>query len=102
MGKQIATLVGGVHAVGVAISPDGKWAFVKAETSNSVSVLDARRNTLASNRPDYVIPAAAAWAPDGWCACVTNRIGGTLTEIEGSTHGLVSTIPIDARPGSLP
>src|SRR5256885_8861907 len=98
-GRTLATLVVGIEPEGVAISPSGRWVYVTAETSNSVSVIDTRKKSVVSNFLVDVRPRAAAWAPDGARAYVTNEISGTLAVIDGRTHELISSIPIDAAQG---
>jgi YVTN family beta-propeller protein len=48
-GKVVATMVVGIEPEGVSVSPNGRWAYVTAETSNSVSIIDTRSNKVVSN-----------------------------------------------------
>src|SRR5204862_570562 len=97
--RTVATLIVGIEPEGVAIGPSGRWLYVTAETSNSVSVIDTKTDSVVSNILVDVRPRAAAWSPDGARVYVSNEISGTLAVIDGRTHALISSIPIDGAQG---
>lgn len=45
-GELLGALVVGIEPEGVTISPDGRWVYVTAETSNTVSVIDTKTNQV--------------------------------------------------------
>src|ERR1044071_537018 len=64
-------LVVGIEPEGVAISPDRRWVYVTAETSNTVSVIDTARRTVAASFLVDPRPRSAALSPDCRWAYVT-------------------------------
>lgn len=57
---MIATLIVGIEPEGVALSPDGRWVYVTAETSNTVSVIDTRASQVVASFLVDPRPRAAA------------------------------------------
>src|SRR5207237_10768563 len=74
-------------------SANAQWAYVTAKTSNSVSVIATKKNSVVANSSADVIPRAVAWAPDRSRVYVSNQISGTLAVIHGHTHALTSLDP---------
>jgi len=50
--KVISSLIVGIEPEGVALSPDGRWVYVTAETSNTVSVIETTRWSLNRSPPE--------------------------------------------------
>src|SRR5438067_5952887 len=47
--KKIAPYITGTEPEGVAVRHDGKWAYITAETSSTVSVIDLQKKKVAAN-----------------------------------------------------
>jgi YVTN family beta-propeller protein len=83
--KNPTDIAVGSGAVGVAITPNGKTAFVANRTSSTVSTIDVK--TKAKNPTDIPVganPNGVAVTPDGKTAFVTNLAGGTVSTIDVS------------------
>jgi YVTN family beta-propeller protein len=70
----------GTFPVGVAVTPDGKHAYVTNEGDGTVSVIDTATNTVeAATLPVGTVPFGAAVTPDGKRVYVTNIADPCLT-----------------------
>lgn len=90
----------GMEPEGVAISPDGRFVYVTAETSNSVTAIDAKADTVISTFLVDARPRDAAFSPDSRRAYVTSELGGSVSEIDVATHSIVRTLRLPR--GNLP
>src|SRR5690606_39547084 len=84
--EQLANFRVGVEAEGVAVSPDGRWVYITAEATHTVTVVDAVelsvvKHFLVGNRPRVV-----EFSNDGTRAYVTAEIGGTISVVDTSSH----------------
>ena len=91
----------GSHPRGVAITPDGKTAYVCNSSSNSVTPI-----TLATNTPGTAIavgagPYAIAITPDGTKAYVCNCSSASVTPITLATNTAGTAIAVGAGPYSI-
>lgn len=95
------TVESGTIAVGsgptdVAVTPDGKKAYVTNYNSNSVTVIDLENPTAAPTTIPNVgsTPTSIAISPSGEFAYVTNYnssgVGGTVSRIQLSTRAVTS------------
>jgi len=66
-----ATVQAGIGPQGVAITPNGAFAYVANFTSNDVSVIDTATNTVVATVPVGAGPWGVAIAPSGAFAYVT-------------------------------
>ncbi len=92
-----ATVVVGTCPAGVAITPDGKHAYVANQTSGTVSVIDAATNTVVATIPfvsNTDSPIGVAITPDGKYAYVTKGNPNTVSVIATATNLVVATIPV--------
>src|SRR6266536_3606586 len=89
-----------IPTFGVAVTPDGKTAFVDNHASGTVSTIDVKTRT--NNATDVTvgsISAGVAVTPDGKTAFVANFASNTVSTIDvktGTKH------PTDITVGSLP
>ena len=97
----------GISQVGIAITPDGKHAYVTTfgpNGSNPVAVIDTPSNTVVANIPVGIGAAGVAISPDGTRAYVTvatNTTGignGIVSVIDTSNNSVVTTIPVGSTP----
>ena len=80
---------------GVAITPDGRRAYVVAQAV--LAVIDTATNTVVSHPDVGPSPAAVAISPDGRRAYVTNAWGfdtfaGSIVVIDTATGAVIDTI----------
>jgi len=105
-GKQIAAIdVGGVTGHEVAVSPDGKTAYVpiygnagvgRAGTDgNLISVIDLASRKIVGKVefPHGVRPHCAVWDKNTGMLLVTTEIDKTVTIIDPKTLKIVGTVP---------
>ncbi len=82
----------------IAITPDGRTAYVANNTDNTVSPID-----LATGRAGWPIPvpsgpAGIAITPDGRTAYVTDADKNLVTPIDLATEAVGASIPVGAFP----
>jgi YVTN family beta-propeller protein len=97
--KEPTDIPVGSGAVGVAVTPDGKTAFVANRASGTVSTVDVK--TRAKNATDIPVganPNRVAVTPDGRTAFVAQLYGGTVATIDVKTR---TKHPTDITAGSL-
>ncbi|MFI5343318.1 MAG: hypothetical protein ACHQUC_03760 [Chlamydiales bacterium] len=96
----VATMQTGVTPDGLAITPDGNFAYVvnnnnyNIPNQDSVTVLDLRNNTVKTTIHDssFVEPFRVAISPDGRKAYVANSDGTTLSIINTKHNKVVGVI----------
>src|SRR5207245_257032 len=89
--KVVKTIAVGARARGMALSPDGhrlyvavshfrdhdgKWVYVTGETSNTISVIDARSNRVVNNVFVDARPRGVLFGRDDKRAYITCEVGG--------------------------
>ena len=99
--EVVATIEVGNLPAGVAITPDGKHAYVTNRGDNKVSVIDTATHTVVSVPDGDAIkvqtqPANIAFTPDGRRAYVTNFGSNTVSVIDTATHTVVPVPDGDA------
>lgn len=91
--------------LGIAISPDGRTAYVTNSNANSVTPLDLTTTPFSLKTPIRVGsgPAAIAIAPGGAIAYVSNFNSNTVTPINLATSPATPerAIPVGAGPWSI-
>jgi YVTN family beta-propeller protein len=84
----------------VAVTPDGKYAYVTNEGSNNLTVIDTASNTLLESLPVGTTPTGVAVTPDGKDAYVTNQGSNDVSVIETASNTVVATISVPG-PGAI-
>jgi YVTN family beta-propeller protein len=98
--KVVATIEVGTLPAGIAITPDGKRAYVTNRRDATVSVIDTKTHTVLTTVPVGYHPANVAISPDGRHAYVTNFgdpipfTESTVSVIDTESNTVVATIPI--------
>ena len=94
-----ATIPVGTSPRGVAVTPDGKHAYVANVISNNVSVIDTSNNTVMGT-PILVgdSPFLVAVTPDGKHAYVTNLTSNTVSVIDTASDTVAVTVPVGSNP----
>ncbi|MGW7575736.1 IPT/TIG domain-containing protein [Streptomyces sp. NPDC054765] len=89
----------GTGPIGVAITPNGSFAYVANNGSSTVSVIDTTTNLVTATVTGLNGPIGVAITPDGNFAYVSNGSGSTVSVIDTSTNLIVgSPIAVGANP----
>lgn len=98
--KTDAIMVG-AFPEGVAVSPDGRKAYVANRTEGSVSMVNIATNTVSITSPFFLPVQAIAVHPDNRQLYVAGGAGGVLV-LDTANLTLIDTIPINAGVGDQP
>jgi len=99
--SAIAFAFGANGAFGIAVTPDGKHAYVTDET-RFVTVIDTATNTAEPTGITVGIgPFGIAITPDGKHAYVANNSDGTVSVIRTATNTVVATVPVGNSPDAV-
>jgi YVTN family beta-propeller protein len=79
---------------GIAMSPDGRYAYVSNLGSNSVSVFDTASNTIVKTVSVGTSPGPVAVTPAGAYVYVSNQGSNSVSVIAAATDEVVATIPV--------
>jgi YVTN family beta-propeller protein len=90
--------VGTSGSRGVAITPNGAFAYVTNSRDNTVSVIDTATNTVVATVPAGTGPNAIAITPSGAFAYVVND--QAVSVISTATNTVVTTVPVPAGNGA--
>jgi YVTN family beta-propeller protein len=82
---------------GVALSPDGKFAYVCASVTNKLVVVDLTEGKVAAEIPVGVSPYDVAISPDGGTAYVTNFGGSHPRAGQASQKSVGTDVLVDSR-----
>jgi len=88
----------------VAVSPDGRWAYVTNATvmDDHLLVIDTATNTIAGLHSLDIHPVGIAASPDGRrlyvAGCKLSCVDGTLLILDAASANVVSRIPLPAAP----
>ena len=77
----------------IALSPDGRFAFVTASQAGAVDVIDLRAKEVAAQIPVGPNPVGIAISPDG-SEVYAAHAGGAVAVVDGVLHALVDSIPV--------
>lgn len=99
-GKEVAAIYVGGPQHHVAISPDGKYAYLSVMPS-SVSVIDITTRKKIASVKVGAGPDSVAFSPDSKYAYITNSEDDTVSVIKTSTHQTVATIAVGELPDHI-
>ncbi len=91
----------GSGSVGIALTPDGKYAYISGTPVNSVSVLDTETNTVVATIPVSMTPHGIAITPDGKIVYVSNSDTGVVSVIETATNTVTATVQTGVSPEGI-
>jgi YVTN family beta-propeller protein len=95
----VATVPVGNAPDAVAVTPDGKHAYVASDLSASVSVVDTATNMVVGTTiPVGATPDAVAVTPDGKHAYVANPNSNNVSVIDTASNGVVATVAVGHGP----
>ncbi|HEY4005070.1 MAG TPA: caspase family protein [Pseudonocardia sp.] len=83
----------------VAVTPDGRHAYITDYGANTVSVIDTADNALAATIRVGQKPTVVAVAPDGRRAYVTNSGADTVSVIDVAGNAVTDTVPVKQPTG---
>ncbi len=98
--KVKATISIGEYATGVALTPDGKFAYVGDE-GGTLSIIDTKTNEIQKKIKVSDGIMAIAVSPDEKSAYVTNNHANTVSVIDLKTGDASTTIPVDRDPRGI-
>jgi YVTN family beta-propeller protein len=87
--EVVATIPVGNLPAGVAITPDGKRAYVTSRGNNNVWVLDTTTHTVVKTVDVQIEPANVVFTHDGRRAYVTNFGSNSVSVIDTATNTVV-------------
>jgi YVTN family beta-propeller protein len=88
------------EVTGIAITPDGKHAYV-TQFAGSVSVIDTASNTVVATVTAGSEPGGVAVTPDGQHAYVTNSGSSNVSVIATATNTVVATVTVGNLPSGI-
>lgn len=97
----VATVTVGIGPYGVAITPDGAFAYVALFPTagpNPVSVIDTATNTVVATVMVGGSPNAVAITPNGASAYVTNTNSNTVSVIDTAINTVAATVMVQNGP----
>ena len=100
-----ATVAVGGNPDGVALTPNGEFAYVTSENSgydnrDNVSVINTATNTVAATVAVGFNPVDVAITPNGEFAYVTNEYSDNVSVINTATNTVAATVAVGAPAGS--
>lgn len=90
----------GAPANGIAIRPDGRYAYVALDSISRVAVIDMTTDAVVEEIPVGLEPLRLAIRSDGAFAYVSNRGSSSLSIIDLASHAVVATVPTP-EPGDV-
>ena len=88
----------GTNPIGVAITPNGQYAYVANRGSNSVSVISTSNDSAFKVIPVGTYPKGVAITANGLYAYVANSGSTTVSVISTSSNSVVATITVGTNP----
>jgi YVTN family beta-propeller protein len=85
----------------VAISPDGRFAYVAIQFEGRVTIVDTATNAVVATVDTGGQPTGLKTTPDGSRVYVANSTTGTVSVIDATTNTIVSTILVELNPQDL-
>src|SRR5229473_2812131 len=90
----VATIPVGQYPAGVAITPNGAFAYVANFNSNNVSVINTATNSVTATVTVGTNPLGVAIAPNGAFAYVTNWTSNSISVISTATNTVAATVAV--------
>ncbi|MFA7035945.1 MAG: NosD domain-containing protein [Methanosarcina sp.] len=100
-GIVITKVKTGKHPSGIAVTPDGKTAYVTNSWDNNVSVIDTATNTVIDSVKVGSYPCGVAVSPDGTEAYVTNCGSNNVSVIDTGANTVTATVPVGNWPEGI-
>lgn len=101
-GAIVASITLAGEPYDVAITPDGRRAYVTQRAGNSVTVIDVATDTIVATIPVGMVPRGVAITPDSTRAYVTEASSNTVSAIDIATNTLIGApIPVGLQPWGI-
>lgn len=94
----VGSVLIGKYATGLAVSADGRRAYVPDVVSSTVAIVDIPNERLLKNASIAFLPAGLAVTPNGREVYVTNSDSSTISAIDSVTDHLLGQTEAGARP----
>ena len=91
----------GSEPYGIALSPNGDYAYVANYISNTVSVIQTSTNAVTDTVTVGTAPFSVAVLPDGDYIYVSNTGSSSVSVIQASTNTVVDTISVGSSPHAV-
>ena len=98
---ETGLVIVGTNPHGVAITPNGQYAYVTNSGGTAVSVISTSSNSVVSTIPVGTNPIGVAITPNGQYVYVANTGSNTVSVISTSSNSVVSTIPVGTYPNGV-
>jgi YVTN family beta-propeller protein len=95
---NIAIGDGTTKPTGIAISDDGRWAYVANGRANEVSLIDMKDRRVAASIPVGERPWGVALTPDGSTLYVASGRSNAISVVSTAKRAVVQTIAVGERP----
>jgi YVTN family beta-propeller protein len=82
----------------IAISPDGKKAYVVDGNTNLISIIDTATDTIRGTVDAGSFPTGIAFLPDGTRAYITRAGAGKVAVLDTIANAIVANIPVGVSP----
>lgn len=82
----------------VALSPDETRAYITNMGSDTVTVIDLKKNALVTNIPVSKVPEGIDLSPDGKTLYVANRSANSMSVIDTAANKVIKTVPTGVFP----
>ena len=86
---------------GIAITPDGAYAYVGEYSLDDVVVIDIANNTVVATIPVGDQPTGVAITPDGFHVYVCNFASSNVSVISTAINEVVATVSVNLKPLGL-
>ena len=100
-GTVITKVKVGSWLEGIAITPNGKTAYVANSWGVNVSVIDTATNTVTDTVKVGSDPDGVAISPDGKKVYVTNSGSNNVSVIDTDTNTVIATVPVGNWPEGI-
>lgn len=101
-GYYTVSLMPYVNLNGLAITPNGQYAYIVDNGNSSLSIVDLTTNTaLPETINTGLQPYAIALTPDGYYAYVTNNGGSNVSVIDISNNTPINSINVGNNPEGI-
>jgi YVTN family beta-propeller protein len=97
----VAEIPAQVQPLGVAITPNGAFAYVATSCDSQASVIDTATNAVVATVGSRNDPRSMAITPDGAFAYVGNEGSGSLSVIATATNTMVDTVQVALFPEGI-
>jgi 40-residue YVTN family beta-propeller repeat len=88
-GETLGSVEVNAEPEGVAVSPDGRFAYVASESDNVLTVIDLARNAKLRQLKLAERPRGVLFSADGGRAFVTGEADRSVTALDARSHSIV-------------